>query len=122
MDEILTSTTILQRYAAGERDFFGLEVEDPPDATPLNGAVLDDINFSGAYLVISFEGASLRRARFVGANVKTCLFTNADLRAADFTGACLDGATFVGARLEGCEFEGASVSGYTYPRGERPSW
>jgi uncharacterized protein YjbI with pentapeptide repeats len=122
MDETLTSTTILQRYAAGERNFFGLEVEDPAGATPLKGAVLDDVNFSGAFLVINFEGASLRRARFVGANVKTCLYSNADLRAADFTGACLDGATFVGARLERCKFDGATVSGHAFSRGETPRW
>ena len=94
--------SILARYAAGERDFRELDID-----AAFPGAVLDGADFSGAFVVADFAGASLRGCRFVAANVKTCCFDRADLRDADFSNAAIDAATFEQARFEGAVFEGA---------------
>ena len=75
--EIVMSEEVLRRYLAGERDFSGLEIEDAAKSAPLRGAILDDADFSRAFIVADFSKASLRGARFVEANVKTCSFTDA---------------------------------------------
>lgn len=120
MDEIVSSDEILRRYAAGERDFSGLEIEDPVGAAPLQGASLDGADFSGTFLVVDLQRAGLRQARFVGANVKTWFFAGADLRGADFTDAALDATIFFGAQLEGARFEGAHIQGAVLRGSERP--
>ena len=105
--EVVTSEEILRRYLSGERDFSGLETEDPPGVTPFRGAVLDGADFRGAFVVADFRGASLRGALFREANVKTCSYGDADLTGADFTGAALCSSTFRGARMDDARFERA---------------
>ncbi len=121
-EKVSLPSEILRRYAAGERDFRGLDIEDATDATSFRRAILDDADFSGACVVADFEGASLRRCRFVGTNVKTCVFDRADLAGADFSNAPIDAATFRSARLDGADFTGASVHSRTLKPGEFPNW
>ncbi|MGM9424694.1 DUF3144 domain-containing protein [Hydrogenophaga sp. MI9] len=112
------TSTILERYAAGERSFasgdFGDQTHD------LAGATLDDADFSGCLIVADFRGASLQRVSFRNANVKTCDFTGADLQDASFEGAAIDGARFDGASLSGASFTGASDQGHIYAPNELP--
>ena len=112
---------LLDRYRRGERDFSGAELDADPDSD-LNGVCLDGADFSHAFLVASFRGASLRGARFFEANVKTCDFRDADLRDADFRGAALCSARFDGAKLDGATFAGAFVHSHEFKAGETPGF
>lgn len=123
-ERVWTPAEILARYQAGERNFRELEITEPANATDPNsfrGAILDDADFTGAFIVADFTGASLRRAKLC-ANVKTCCFDKADLRDADFTDAALEATSFRGARLEGADFTGAGVYSHRMAPGERPDW
>jgi uncharacterized protein YjbI with pentapeptide repeats len=110
---------LLDRYRRGDRDFSGADLECDHDSD-LSGVCLDNADFSHAFLVANFRGASLRGARFVQANVKTCDFRDADLRGADFRGAGLCSALFNGAKLEGSNFAGAYVHSHEFKEGETP--
>jgi uncharacterized protein YjbI with pentapeptide repeats len=110
---------LLDRYQRGERDFSGAELDADPDSD-LSGVCLDNADFSHAFLVANFRGASLRGARFFQANVKTCDFREADLRDTDFRGATLCSASFDGAKFEGSKFAGASIHSYKFKEGETP--
>lgn len=116
----VSSQVVLEGYAAGERDFRGLDIEDPEDAAPLRGALLADVDLRDTFLVVDFGGATLHRARFAGANAKTCSFAGADLSGADFSNAALDGTTFAGADLNGARFDGAHLQGHVLRGSERP--
>jgi uncharacterized protein YjbI with pentapeptide repeats len=110
---------LLDRYQHGERDFAGVELDADPDSD-LSGVCLDGADFSHAFLIASFRGASLRGARFYQANLKTCDFREADLRDTDFRGAGLCSASFDGAKLDGSNFTGAYIHSYELQEGERP--
>lgn len=110
---------MLDRYQRGERDFTNAELDADPSCD-MSGICLDGADFSNAFLVANFRGASLRGARFVQANVKTCDFRDADLREADFRGAGLCSALFDGAMLDGTHFAGAYIHGYLLKEGETP--
>jgi uncharacterized protein YjbI with pentapeptide repeats len=120
--EVVMSEEVLRRYLAGERDFSGLEIEDAAKSAPLRGAILDDADFSRAFIVADFSKASLRGARFVEANVKTCSFTDANLSGADFTGAALCSTTFHGAQMDSARFRGAYFHSYELGDAEKPDW
>lgn len=117
--KLLTAQELLQRYAAGERDFSLSEWIDP-SGTPLRGACLDGADFSRSFVTGDFRGASLRGARFVEANVKGCEFAEADLTGADFRGAALCRAGLDGAKMEGANFAGAFWHSYEFSEGELP--
>ena len=119
--EIVMTEEVLRRYLAGERDFSGLEIEDAESAS-LRGAILDDADFSRAFIVADFSKASLRGARFVEANVKTCSFTDANLSGADFRGASLCSTTFQGAHMDSARFKGAYFHSYELGDAEKPDW
>jgi uncharacterized protein YjbI with pentapeptide repeats len=114
-----TFRELLDRYGRGDRDFSGAELDEDPDSD-LSGVYLDGADFSHAFLLVTFRGASLRGASFREANVKTCDFREADLRGADFRGAALCSAIFDGARLEGSNFAGAYIHSYQLKEGETP--
>ena len=91
-ERVWRPSEILQRYKNGDRDFHALEIEDPgpyenvggrfvslTEPESFRGAVLDGADFSTAFIVADFTGASLRSSKFVSANVKTSAFDNADL-------------------------------------------
>lgn len=120
-DRMWAPEEILQRYQRGERDFTGLEIEEE-GGTSFTGVCLDGADFSSAFIVASFERASLKGARFLGANLKTCSFLGADLRRADFAGAALDGTTFQASRLVDANFEGATIQSHVFSAGDVPDW
>jgi uncharacterized protein YjbI with pentapeptide repeats len=118
-----TPSEIRDRYARGQRDFRGLDIDDPPDGgggSSFRQAILDGADFTGACIVADFAGASLRGARFTGANLKTCGFDGAHLEGADLRGALLEGTTFRAAHLDGADFTGATLFGHALAPGERP--
>ena len=110
---------LLGRYSRGERDFAHADLDTDPDSD-LTGVVLDDADFSHAFIVATFRKASLRGARFYQANLKTCDFREADLRDADFRGAALCSASFDGALLDGANFTGAFMHSHVFKEGEHP--
>ncbi len=112
---------LLDRYALGERDFAGSELDSDPD-NDLRGAQLDGIDLSQSFIFASFRGASLKGARFRAANVKTCDFKEADLTGADFSEAALCATEFGGAQMLDARFEGAYYHSSTLQAGELPNW
>ena len=110
---------LLERYQRGERTFADAELDADPESD-LSGVCLDGADFSHAFLMASFRGASLRGARFYQANVKTCDFREADLRDADFREAALCSAQFDDAKLHGANFAGAFAYSYEFKEGETP--
>jgi len=121
MNSPRTFCELLDRYHRGERVFVGSELDQDPQAD-LGGICLDGLDLSKACVAASFQGASLRRARFVGANLKTCDFKSADLTDANFTGAALCATDFRGAKLDGVTFTGASFHSRVPRDGEKPDW
>ena len=109
---------ILVRYAAGERSFAGLDLDDK--TYNFDGLNLEGANFSTSFIVGTFRGANLTRANFSNTNVKTCDFRGANLRGATFEGAAIDAAEFEGADLDGALFAGATEQGYVYSSAELP--
>lgn len=100
---------LLERYAAGERDFSGVD---------LSGVNLIEVGLEG----INLEGAILRGTEFDRSDLRGAIFRNADLEGAEFFLACLNGSDFRGANLKSCRiletsmiranFEGAIIDGY----------
>ncbi|MCS6815312.1 MAG: pentapeptide repeat-containing protein [Cyanobacteria bacterium] len=92
----MTSEDLLRRYAAGERDFRGIE---------LQGA-----NLEGANL----QGANLQQAVLCLSNLSQSNLTDADLSYANLVGAdlmhvCADRARFTGAKILGADLRGSSL-------------
>jgi uncharacterized protein YjbI with pentapeptide repeats len=121
MEPPRTFRELLDRYERGERDFAGSELDEDLN-NDLSGVCLDGVDLSRSFIMASFRGASLQRARFIEANVKTCDFRDADLREADFSNATICAAEFSGAKLDGARFAGASTHSYTLKDGEIPDW
>jgi uncharacterized protein YjbI with pentapeptide repeats len=87
--------SLLDRYAAGGRDFSKVELEN----ADLTGADLSGANLSGANL----RSAALRRAVLNEANLSGADLTNAALDEAKLSGANLSGANLSEANLNGAE-------------------
>ena|SRR6185503_9959651 len=113
-----SASWILERYAAGDRSFVDLDLDDKP--YDFSEATLIGADFSGCFICANFRGANLERAVFRRANVKTCNFSDANLQGASFEGAAIDGAVFDRANLAGASFLGASDQGHVYKTGEMP--
>ena len=118
----MTAEGLLERYAAGERDFSGITLIRANfiladlrginlSNAKLNGikliaANLDGANLSGARLEgADLTSANLSRADLTGANLDGCQlvrtnFRDANLSEAGFWNACIDGALFYGANLQ----------------------
>lgn len=120
IEESITESELLSRYQAGIRRFSGLDVVGD-GSNALEGAVLDGIELIDCCFVVSFRGASLRRATLY-ANVKTCDFTDADLTGSNFRNSALCSTTFQGAKMEGADFTGAFNHGHDLAPGEVPHW
>ena len=72
----MTAKEILNRYAAGERDFTGFDLRD----SYLRGLNLSGANFSGAKLSrANLSGADLSGAHFFGAKLYGASLSRADL-------------------------------------------
>lgn len=101
---------LLLRYAAGERNFPGMEMND----TDLSGVTLDGANFGPLswFHGANFEGARLRGVSFRDCNVKCANFRRADLTGASFEGAAIEATAWEGAILDEVSFAGASFYGF----------
>ena len=112
----MTAEELLERYAAGERDFSGANLYDANlNGADLNGANLTDANLTGANLTdanltdANLSEASLGAAKFIGCNFHGTNLTNAgwsgDLTDVDLSGAIdfyaglLDGLTLCNTTL-----------------------
>ncbi len=106
--EKITGEELLRRYAAGERNFPFIQIDDRNGV--LIKADLRGINLVGGYLVnagwwnANLSGACLVAADFSGAGID-----GSDLSNADLTGACLWGADLSGANLSSCILKGANL-------------
>ena len=109
---------ILERYAAGERDFRNLDLDDR--TYDFSGANLAHARFSGSFIVADFANATLTGADFSRCNVKTCNFSGADLRQASFHSSAICAAVFDKAELDGTDFEDASWHSHRFKKGELP--
>ncbi len=93
---------LLERYAAGERDFEGVN---------LNGANLMGSNLSGAdFSEANLIGANLIGANFQGAHLADAKLQHASLQDANLIGANFQGAHLEDAKLHGTNFQGAKLS------------
>lgn len=126
----ITIDELLERYAAGERDFtpFGIEyTERDLKGVNLSGAtfgirtmefvaVWDEVDFSkanlsGAWLdKRSIENANLRGANLSKASLYQAGLCNSDLRGADFREASLMYTDLRYAKVDGADFRGANLS------------
>jgi uncharacterized protein YjbI with pentapeptide repeats len=111
-------STMLERYAAGERSFVGIELDDK--VHDFAGVDLSGADFSRSYIFADFRGANLSFCNFSEANVKTCDFRGANLQGALFEGAAICSAEFEGANLAGASFVGAHFHSHVFQRGELP--
>lgn len=103
MHRDLSAAKLLQRYAAGERRFVGVWLEERSD---LRGAVLEEIVFEeSGFSDIDVRGANLRGATFRSCNMKCTDFRSADLTDARFEDVLIESAAFVGAIVDGCTFK-----------------
>jgi uncharacterized protein YjbI with pentapeptide repeats len=82
----ITVEELLSRYAAGERDFTKVIIEDSREGL-IRGVDLSNIDLEGSILIIDLSGAILRRA-----NLRNtvwgdhCDWQEADFSGSDFTG------------------------------------
>ena len=121
MTAVSTFKDLLKRYAEGDRDFVGSELDSDPD-NDLSGVTLDGADLSKSWIIASFCRARLRDVKFREGNVKTCDFSQADLTDADLTDSALCATTFNVARLDKARFEGASYHSHKLQAGELPNW
>jgi uncharacterized protein YjbI with pentapeptide repeats len=106
--EEITGEELLRRYAAGERNFPLIRIEDMECV--LEGADLRGINLMGSHLhhapwwSIDLSGACLLATDFAGT-----WMNGTDLSDADLTGACLRGTNLTNANLSNCILKGANL-------------
>jgi uncharacterized protein YjbI with pentapeptide repeats len=114
----MTAEELLQRYAAGERDFSRVDLSGARlRDTELPGINLSEANLFGAKL----DRASLSGANFSGANLGSAWLEGANLSGANFSNAVisdgvlsetdLSGANLSYADLTACPLDGANLSG-----------
>jgi uncharacterized protein YjbI with pentapeptide repeats len=104
MHDEISKDTFLQRYAAGERDFRGIEL---PENTDLSHANLEGAIFDESWLgIVNFQGADLRNVSLMNCHLKSSDFRNADMRGAILKGSSVEAAQFYGAKLEDASFVG----------------
>lgn len=113
----MTAEELLKRYAAGERDFTGVDLSGVNlniarlSECDSNLNILNGINLSGAKLIstnlefVNLIGADLRSADLTDAQLLGADLSNADLRDAIFDNADLS------ANLTDADLRGSSMSG-----------
>jgi len=104
---VMTAEELLERYAAGERDFSNVDL----DSARLNDAKLSGINLSGAILF----GAELNRANLSGANLSranlgSALLEAANLRRANLSHAIISEGVLVESILIGADLSFADLT------------
>lgn len=106
-DPVAQVHQLLQRYAAGERNFTGIQLI----GCNLQGANLEGINLSRADLMLAdLSGCLLTGAKLVGANLIGAEMVKTNLREASLGGANLIGANLNHANLNGSQLVGANLS------------
>jgi uncharacterized protein YjbI with pentapeptide repeats len=105
--------SILQRYAAGERNFSGAQLAE----APLAQAILSGVNLSQGLLCradldqADLQGAILKGADLQNAKLKQVCLAWANLEAADLRGAVLTAANLEHANLSRADLSRAVLSG-----------
>jgi uncharacterized protein YjbI with pentapeptide repeats len=116
---VMTAEELLERYAAGERAFNGLDIEASDE---LIGANLAGINLSGSILAemildgVDFSDANLRNAHFGQTDLNGVNLQRADLSGAKLGFASLDNADLTDARLIGANLKSTSMVGVNFTR------
>ena len=109
-DPVAQANQLLQRYAAGERDFTGISLI----GCNLQGANLEGINLSRADLMLAdLSGCLLIGAKLTGANLIGAEMVKTNLREASLGGANLIGANLSQANLNGSQLVGVNLSSAT---------
>jgi Pentapeptide repeats (8 copies) len=93
----ITVEELLDRYAAGERNFIDIRLPEKSDLT--------GINLAGAILL----GADLVGANFTDATLTECDFRHAIVYGTNFTRANLEGANITSCYATGAIFKNASL-------------
>lgn len=97
---------LLKKYAAGERDFSGVDLTE----ANLSRANLSGVNFSNAILSIAnLSGTNLSEANLTGAKLNVARMSGANLTKAKLNGAILNVANLVRANLSGAELIQATL-------------
>jgi uncharacterized protein YjbI with pentapeptide repeats len=96
----ITAIELLERYAAGERNFNGIELIPDPQRNIYDSSSGD---------IHGLEGADLRGISLRGANLRGVMLTDADLSEADLFGACLFCATLANTTLKGANLYSVSL-------------
>ena len=104
----MDASELLERYAAGERNFIGVELSEPY----LVNANLSNANLSNANLVKAYlMDANLSNANLINANLVEAYLMDANLHNARLSNASLCAVDLSGANLIGAELGGANLSG-----------
>jgi hypothetical protein len=98
---VMTPEELLARYAAGERDFSGVN---------LIGVNLEEICLEE----VNLQGANLSGTFFFRSNLRGAIFTNANLERADLNMTVLDETDFRGANLRSCKTLECSMIGANF--------
>ncbi|MDZ7959621.1 MAG: pentapeptide repeat-containing protein [Aulosira sp. DedQUE10] len=116
----MTAEELLELYAAGERDFSGINLEE----ANLSGANLSKANFSRANLLgADLSEANLSRANLSYAKLSLCRFIGTNLEGAKVTDADIVGASLENVNLKGAignfgHAHGALFQNTILPNGE----
>lgn len=81
----ITVEELLIRYAAGERNFTNVVIDDWREGL-LRGVDLSGINLEGSFLDVDFSGAIVRRANLRSTIWNFWKWENVDLSSSDMTG------------------------------------
>jgi uncharacterized protein YjbI with pentapeptide repeats len=81
----ITVEELLSRYAAGERDFTCIAIDDSREGL-LRGVDLSGINLEDSALSVDFSGSILREANFRYTVWGRCHWQEGDFSGSDFTG------------------------------------
>lgn len=129
--EVMTGEELLKRYAAGERDFRGVDltrVKIPNvdlSGADLSGAILDSVDLTGAKLHnVKMRGATATSgwAEFSGTDFTGADLTGADLNQSHAYGAIYKNAILDWARspvVEGGFYENTNIGGGRIIKGPR---
>jgi uncharacterized protein YjbI with pentapeptide repeats len=115
----MTAEELLERYAAGERDFSGIGIEASDE---LLGAHLTGINLSGSILAemildgVDFSDANLRNTHFGQTDLNGVNLQRSDLSGATLTFGSLDGADLTDARLIGTNLKYTDMRNVNFTR------
>lgn len=110
---------LLSQYAAGERDFRGVNLSDQfLVGVDLSGADLSEARLHGAVLeAANLTRVNLMRTDLSGANLRGADLTRANLVKANLQGANLRGADLSGAEMTEANLTGADLGGAILPDG-----